>query len=228
MTWRPARNQPRPGVWSISIGDGAHAQQVAVLERPRELLQRRSPEAAEEDLGERLALALVAALVEVEVEAPGGARLVVVVAAGEDDVEPGQVQLPGAAPLDRPRQRAEADAVGGATALAAADRSAGADRLAVARLQVGPGELPGQVVAHRASVMAHARAARIEVGWPVDRARRGGSGALSPAIRSSGAERPSEGRGLRGQYVAGGVDGQVPRNARPRTRSDPEGSSLKR
>ena len=48
-----------------------------------------------------------------------------------------------------------------------------------------------------------------------DRARRGGSGALSPAIRSSGAERPSEGRGLRGQYVAGGVEGQVPRNARP-------------
>ena len=66
------------------------------------------------------------------------------------------------------------------------------------------------------------------LGSPADRARRGGSGALSPAIRSSGAERPSEGRGLRGQYVADGADGQVPRNARPRTRSDPEGSSLKR
>ena len=68
----------------------------------------------------------------------------------------------------------------------------------------------------------------VGVGCAADRARRGGSGALSPAIRSSGAERPSEGRGLRGRYVAGGVDGQVPRNARPRTRSDPEGSSLKR
>ena len=66
------------------------------------------------------------------------------------------------------------------------------------------------------------------LGSPTDRARRGGSGALSPAIRSSGAECPSEGRGLRGQYAADGVDGQVPRNARPRTRSGPEGSSLKR
>ena len=80
----------------------AHAQQVALLPRPRELLQGRSPEASGEDLLEGIALALVGALVEVEVEVPRRARLVVVVAAREDDVQPGEVELPGPAALDLP------------------------------------------------------------------------------------------------------------------------------
>src|SRR4051794_8266692 len=105
---------------------------------------------------------------------------------------------------------------------------------AAARLRaIGPPMIP---VPSTATLLTTATVASIPLrstpnhplGSPADRARRGGSGALSPAIHSSGAEYPSEGRGLRGQYVVDGVDGQVPRNARPRTRSGPEGSSLKR
>ena len=68
----------------------------------------------------------------------------------------------------------------------------------------------------------------VRLGSAVDRARRGGSGALSPAIRSSGAEFPSEGSAFGVSTPVEGVDGWVPCGERSRTRSGPEGSSLKR
>src|SRR5829696_10494028 len=62
----------------------------------------------------------------------------------------------------------------------------------------------------------------------MDRARRGGSGALNPQSALAGLNSLSRGSGPRGQRAANGVDGRVPRGAGSRTRSGPEGSSLKR
>ena len=66
------------------------------------------------------------------------------------------------------------------------------------------------------------------LGSIADRARRGGSGALSPAIRSSGAEFLFKGSAFGVSTPVEGVDGRVPCGERSRTRSGPEGSSLKR
>ena len=60
------------------------------------------------------------------------------------------------------------------------------------------------------------RARSSTLGLRVDRARRGGSGALSLAIRSSEAESPLEGPGLRGQRAGSGVDGPVSRTTSAR------------
>ena len=57
--------------------------------------------------------------------------------------------------------------------------------------------------------------ARAALGSEVDRARRGGSGALHPQSALAGLNAHPRIRGLRGQYVAGGADGQVPRDERP-------------
>src|SRR5207249_3809135 len=83
----------------------ADAERVAGLPGPWELLERGAAEPAGEDLGEGIALPLVAALVEVEEEAPGGPLLVVVVAAGQHHPEPRQVDLARVTLLDRPGQR---------------------------------------------------------------------------------------------------------------------------
>ena len=61
----------------------------------------------------------------------------------------------------------------------------------------------------------------------VDRARRGGSGALYPQSALAGLNSLPRGTAP-GQRAADGVDGRVPRDVGPRTRSGPEGSSLKR
>ena len=61
-----------------------------------------------------------------------------------------------------------------------------------------------------------------------DRARRGGSGALHPQSALAGLNPLSRGAGPRASASRAGVDGQVPRDGGPRTRSGPEGSSLKR
>src|ERR1043165_6359519 len=122
--------------------DGLNAEQVRVLERPRELLARAAAEAAGEDVGDRLALGLFRARIEKEPERPRGTRLVVVVAAHEHGLHAGQIEIADAALLDDPRERPEALAVGRAPAGAAADAAARADRLAVAGLQVAPGDPP--------------------------------------------------------------------------------------
>ena len=78
---------------------------------------------------------------------------------------PARSTSPAVALLDLPGERSQADAVGRAPALPSADPPAGADRLAVARLQVGardsPGQVGAEVGAHRAGERyTYARAVR--------------------------------------------------------------------
>src|SRR4029079_17054559 len=75
-------------------------------------------------------------------ECPRRARLVVVVAAHEHGLHPHEVDVVHAALLHHPGQRAEALAVGGAPAHLHADPAAGADRLAVAGLEIAAGDVP--------------------------------------------------------------------------------------
>src|SRR6266540_6156340 len=124
-----------------------HVEQLARLPNPWKLFLRRPAEASEEDLRERGALELVAAIVDVEHEPPRRGLLVVVVHAGEHRTKPGEIGGTGTSALDLPRQRTHTDPVGGSPATPAVDRAARADRLAIARLEVGTGNLPGQVVA---------------------------------------------------------------------------------
>jgi hypothetical protein len=63
---------------------------------------------------------------------------------------------------------------------------------------------------------------------PSDRARRGASGALYPKSASAGHNSRPRGTSERVGSVQCDVDGEVPFGGRPRTRSGPEGSSLKR
>src|SRR5918992_5545151 len=62
----------------------------------------------------------------------------------------------------------------------------------------------------------------------VDRARRGGSGALHPQSALAGLNSRPSGLVFGASTPDRGVDGRVPRGERSRTRSDPGGSSLKR
>src|SRR4051812_46947522 len=127
--------------------DRTDAERPARLPRPWEVHERGTVPRAGEDGLERWALALVRTLVEVEEEVPRRARLVVVVAARQHGREPGEVDVARVAALDRPRQRALADAVGRAPPAAAADAPAGADRVAVAGLEVGARDPPVGVLA---------------------------------------------------------------------------------
>ena len=61
-----------------------------------------------------------------------------------------------------------------------------------------------------------------------DRARRGASGALYPQSATAGLNSRPRGRCEGHGFEQSGVDGEVPFGGRPRTRSGPEGSSLKR
>jgi hypothetical protein len=119
---------------------------AALLPDPGKLGFRSAAEAAEEDPLERLALSIVGPLVEVEEEVPGRAGLVVVVAEGENHAKPGEVLLARGALVDLPGEGARADPLGRPPALPVADRPAGTDRLAVARLQIGARDLPGKVL----------------------------------------------------------------------------------
>src|SRR4051812_32869592 len=83
-----ARPKPAPPWRVIYVHrHRAHAPQIAGLERPRKLFQRRSAKATQKDLCDGVALAIVAAIVEVEIEAPWRAGLVVVVADGHHDAQ---------------------------------------------------------------------------------------------------------------------------------------------
>ena len=115
----------------------AHLDELALLPDPRQQAHMRPAEPAEEQILERLPLPLVAALVDVEEDRPRRARLVVVVRDHERDEQAVHVDLADPALLDPPAEDAVADAVGGAAAGDAADHPARADRLAVARLEVG-------------------------------------------------------------------------------------------
>src|SRR3954452_11445925 len=139
-------------------GDGAHAERPARLPRPGEVNERLAAPRAGEDRLQRRPLALVRALVEVEEEVPGRAGLVVVVMAREHGREAGEVDLAAVPALDRPRQRALADAVGRPPAGLPVDAPARADDVAVAGLEVGAGDVPFGVLAHRAATSGAATA----------------------------------------------------------------------
>src|SRR6266540_5334665 len=122
---------------------GAHGDEVARLPGPREVLHLPALGSAGPDLLERPPLLVVAAFVDVEQERPGRALLVVAVARRERDAEPGQVRVAYAPVDDLPREGALADSVGRAAAGNPVDPPAGADRLAVAGLEVRAGDAPG-------------------------------------------------------------------------------------
>lgn len=105
----------------------------------------------EEDVGEPAVLIIAGVLIDVEADLPRRSRLVVVVKAGHDDVEPGQVEVVGMTFADMPGERELADAFGGAAAGPSAHGSAWADRFTVARFEVGAADGPrlvGLVVGH--------------------------------------------------------------------------------
>src|SRR5581483_4853488 len=81
-------------------------------------------------------------LVDVEHDRPGRARLVVVVANREHRCEAAEVDVVEPALVDAPAERARADAVGRASSGRLADHPARADRVAVARLEVGARDPP--------------------------------------------------------------------------------------
>src|SRR5262249_33625689 len=100
---------------------------------------------AEEDPLERGVLPVVRAVVDVEEHAPGRARLVVRVAEREhhaESVEPDAVRL---AVLDQPGEDAETDSVRRTAAAHAVDPAAGTDCVAIARLEVGPADVPAHL-----------------------------------------------------------------------------------
>jgi hypothetical protein len=123
---------------------GTDTELAALLPRPREVLERVAAEATGEDRLERPPLAIVSALVDVEPEVPGRPRLVVVVAAGERDVEPRQLNVSCPARFDVPGERAEADPVRRAAAGNAVDLPARTDGVAAARFEVRAGDSPGR------------------------------------------------------------------------------------
>src|SRR4029077_13925301 len=81
-----------------------------------------------------------------------------VVAVDERDRQPGDEHVADSSLLDPPRQEPFADAVGGTAAGCHADHPARADRLAVARLEVGAADAEAQV-AHATAPTASAAAA---------------------------------------------------------------------
>src|SRR4051812_6057398 len=119
-----------------------HVDDEARLAHPRQPQDPLASRATEEDRLEGGALLRVAGLVDIEDERPRRARLVVVVAAGERHVQSAEVYPLEGAVGDAPAQEAEALAVGRAAAGQAAGHPAWADRLAVARLEVGALNMP--------------------------------------------------------------------------------------
>ena len=81
-------------------------------------------------------------LVEVQDPAPGRAGFIIAVTRGEGHREPGHVGPLDHTVFDQPGQDPQADAVGGTAAGPAVDPPAGADRVAVARLEVGAADRP--------------------------------------------------------------------------------------
>ena len=82
-----AKPAPTTGVVDLDC-HVAHAKQGAGLPDPRELQLRGATETPQEDALERLALTLIRAFVDVEHEAPGRARLVVVIPIREHGTHP--------------------------------------------------------------------------------------------------------------------------------------------
>ena len=98
---------------------------------------------AKEDVGYRSLVVIIGGVVHIQRDLPGSARLhPVQVTDGHDYLQAGQVEAVGVAFADVPGQRAKALAEAGGTARAPANAAAGADRLAVAGLEVGSPDTP--------------------------------------------------------------------------------------
>src|SRR4051794_9188267 len=126
---------------------GDDLEQVAGLERPRELLQRGAAQPAAVHVRERAPLIRVSPLVQVQHPAPRRPWLVVAVPDHHHHAQTGHVEVADPPLLDPPRQRAGALTEAGSPATAAVDPAAGADRVTVAGLEVGAADVP-RPVAH--------------------------------------------------------------------------------
>src|SRR5207248_2371180 len=141
--------------------DGPHGDAHRVLPRPREMRQRIAAEPAGVDRLQRFPLRVVRPLVEIDDEAPGRAGLVVVVARRQRDGEAVERDVVRVAALDHPREHAQALAVRRAAARDPVDPAAGADRVAVARLEVAAADPPAHcATAARAASRSSARRSR--------------------------------------------------------------------
>ena len=145
MTARPTRNQPRPGVWSISILLETTSSRSLGLNAHGNCVERGAAQPAGVHVLERTPLVRVRPLVQVQHPAPRRPRLVIAVPDHHHHAQAGHVEVADRSPLDPPRQRAGALAVRRSPAAAAVDPAAGADRIAVACLQIGAAEAPGRV-----------------------------------------------------------------------------------
>src|SRR3954447_10597899 len=121
-----------------------HLEQVAGLERPRELLERGATQPAGVHVLERTALVRVRPLIHVQHPAPRRPRLVIAVPDHHHHAQAAHVEAADHSLLDPPRQRACALAVRRSPATAAVDPATRTDRVAVAGLEVGAADTPGR------------------------------------------------------------------------------------
>src|SRR6476469_149968 len=138
---------PEPAApWCVVDLDPArdHLEQVAGLERPRELLERGAAQPAGVHVLKRTPLVSVRAFVQVQHPVPGRSWLVIAVPDHHHHAQAAYVEVADRPPFDPPRQRAGALAVRRSPTAAAVDPAAWADRVAVAGLEVGAAEAPGR------------------------------------------------------------------------------------
>ena len=136
--------------------------EVARLPGPGEVLELVAGQVAGPDLFQHLVLLGRAAVIHVQDPRPGRPLLVVAVARCESDAEIGEIRSVGLSVEDLPRERAETDPVGRAAPENPVDPPAGADRVAVAGLEVRPRDAP----AHVKRLRARRRARRASRGTP--------------------------------------------------------------
>lgn len=104
--------------------------------------ERPATDATQEDVLQRPGLLGRGLLVDVENNGPRRPRLVVVVRPGKDDGAAGQIRAVGVAPLDAPRQYEVTLSVRRTASAPVTLPATRAHRVAVARLEVTPGDLP--------------------------------------------------------------------------------------
>src|SRR5437764_6861285 len=119
-----------------------HRDRVASLPRPREVPLRVAAEAAGEDVLECGTLLGGRLSVEVQDPGPGGARLVVAVAARQSNRKTSQVDTVRVALLDQPREDSHADTMGRAPTRDPINPTARTDCVAVTRLKVRSADSP--------------------------------------------------------------------------------------
>jgi hypothetical protein len=133
--------------------------EVACLPGPGKVLELLAGDPAAPDLLDGELLVRTRPLVDVEDPRPRRTVLVVAVAGCKRDVQAGEIGFVRRAVDDLPREGAFTDVVRGTAAGDAVDPPAGADRVAVARLEVRAGDAPGAQAALSATTRS-SRASR--------------------------------------------------------------------